>query len=407
MNGSRIRLALVLLIVGAASSAAVIGCSSTGEVVQPPPPPPPPPPPGPPPPPPPPPGPAVIYTVVVSPQYKSAPKGTTTQLTTVIRDSSNNILTGRQVTWSSSEPSVATVNQSGVVTSQGSGVAIITATAEGQSGVGAVSVPMPSGSGAIDHVVIVIEENAEFPNIIGNRVMPYMNALASEYGLATQFYGNTHPSIGNYLMMTTGAITTQNNDYTGVVDTDNVVRKLIAAGRSWRSYAEGMPVVGYLGATANNNYVKKHNPFAFFTDVANDSVQRRNLVPFTRFHQDMNGPGLPAYSFVVPNLCSDGHDCTLSVEDQWLHDNIGPLLRNPRFQQSGLLIISFDEGVTNTFGGGRIVTIVVGPRAKRGFQSATRYQHQSLLRFSMEVLGLSSYPNAGAGAPSMMEFLTP
>src|SRR5215471_19366349 len=62
---------------------------------------------------------------------------------------------------------------------------------------GVVAAVPPAG-----HVVIVVEENHSYSSVIGNSAMPYLNGLASQYGLATQYYANTHPSIGNYFMMT-------------------------------------------------------------------------------------------------------------------------------------------------------------------------------------------------------------
>ena len=78
--------------------------------------------------------------------------------------------------------------------------------------------------------------------------MPYLNGLARTYGLATQYYANAHPSIGNYFMMTVGDTITNDDGYSGIVSGDNVVRALVAGGRTWKSYAEDLPCVGYRGA---------------------------------------------------------------------------------------------------------------------------------------------------------------
>jgi len=43
------------------------------------------------------------------------------------------------------------------------------------------------------HVFVVMEENHSYSQVIGNSAMPYLNSLASKYGLATQYYANTHP----------------------------------------------------------------------------------------------------------------------------------------------------------------------------------------------------------------------
>ena len=251
------------------------------------------------------------------------------------------------------------------------------------------------------------EENTDYSAVIGSSSMPYLNSLAQQYGLATQYYANTHPSIGNYFELATGQIITNNDSYSTIVTVDNVVRRLLAAGKTWKSYAEDLPSVGYTGGDVGR-YARKHNVFALLSDVANDSAQRKNLVPFTQFATDLAGGTLPHFSNIVPNLCNDAHDCSLTTADTWLRNNIAPLIASPTFQQDGLLIIVFDEsGSDNTNGGGRIAWVVVGPKAKLGYQSTTLYQHQSTLRLTLEALGITQFPGAAATAPAMAEFFTP
>src|SRR3954449_4202653 len=83
---------------------------------------------------------------------------------------------------------------------------------------------------ASKHVVMVLEENHSYSSVIGSSSMPYLNSLAKKYALATNYYANTHPSIGNYFMMTTGQIITNNDAYTGTVTSDNIVRRIMTAG---------------------------------------------------------------------------------------------------------------------------------------------------------------------------------
>ena len=122
--------------------------------------------------------------------------------------------------------------------------------------------PAPSAAtGSFGHVVVVVEENTDYADVIGSSSMPYLNGLAQQYGLATEYYGNTHPSIGNYFMMTVGAIITNNDGYSTIVSADNVVRELLAAGKTWKSYAENLPSVGYTGGDVGG-YARKHNTIA-------------------------------------------------------------------------------------------------------------------------------------------------
>jgi len=141
-------------------------------------------------------------------------------------------------------------------------------------------------------------------------------------------------------------------------------------------------------------------------------------VPFTQFPIDLAAGNLPNYSFIVPNVYNDAHNCPagmstctlaqkLSAADTWLQTNIGPLIADANFQKSGLLIIVFDEAETSdaTNGGGHVAAVLVSPQLKQAYQSTTLYQHQSLERFSMEMLGVTTIPGAGSTAPDMSEFL--
>jgi hypothetical protein len=96
--------------------------------------------------------------------------------------------------------------------------------------------------------------------------MPYLNGLAKQYGLHTQYFADTHPSIGNYFMLTTGQIITNDHGFPGTVSADNLVRELLNVSKTWKSYAESLPSVGYTGGDVYP-YVKHHNPFAYFSDV--------------------------------------------------------------------------------------------------------------------------------------------
>jgi phosphatidylinositol-3-phosphatase len=266
-------------------------------------------------------------------------------------------------------------------------------------------------------VVIVMLENASYSDVIGATSMPYLNSLAQKYALATKYYANTHPSIGNYFMLTTGQILTNDDAFSGTITADNVVRELTAAGKTWKSYAESLPSVGCTGGD-QGLYLQHHNPMTYFSDVVNSPAQEANIVPFTQFAIDLAAGNLPNYSFVVPNSQDDAHDCPggmpscaiadkLSTADAWLQINIGPLIADANFQKSGLLVITFDEAEDSdtTNGGGHVATVLVSRQLEPAYQSTTLYQHQSLERFSMELLGVTTIPGAGATAPDMSEFL--
>jgi acid phosphatase len=268
--------------------------------------------------------------------------------------------------------------------------------------------PPPAPSVRFGHVFVVVEENANFGAVVANPALPYLNSLADQYGLATNYFANAHPSIPNYFELTTGHILTLIDASTPSdfpVSSENVVRDLLSAGKSWKSYAEDIPSVGYTGGDTGR-YAVRHNPLAYFTDVQNDPTQLQNLVPFSQFAVDRNAAKLPDFSFIVPNLCNDAHDCSLGTADTWLRTNIDPLIQSPQFQKDGLLIIVFDEADTLDFtsGGGHVAAVIISPLAKRGYKSIAFYQHQSVLRLMLEGLGVTKLPGDAATAPAMWEF---
>jgi hypothetical protein len=114
----------------------------------------------------------------------------------------------------------------------------------------AITITVSGGTSVLpgsNHVFLLVEENHSYSSVIGSSSMPYLNSLASKYGLATQYYANTHPSIGNYFMLTAGAIITNNDSFCSTITNDNIVRHLLTAGKTWKSYAESLPSVGYTG----------------------------------------------------------------------------------------------------------------------------------------------------------------
>jgi hypothetical protein len=274
----------------------------------------------------------------------------------------------------------------------------------------AANTPPPPGQQSVrfGHVFIVVEENANYADVVGSPSMPYLNGLATQYGLAANYFANGHPSIPNYFELTTGQTLTLIDALTPhsfPVSEDNVIRELIAAGKTWKSYAEDLPAVGYTGGDSGN-YAVRHNPLAYMTDVQDDPAQTKNLVPFSQFAADLPTANLPDYSFIVPNLCNDAHNCPLATADNWLKTNLDPVIRSAVFQKDGLLVIVFDEADTLDFtaGGGHVAAVIVSPLAKRGYKSIAFYQHQSALRLMLEGLGVTRLPGDAATAPAMWEF---
>jgi phospholipase C len=286
------------------------------------------------------------------------------------------------------------------------------------------------------HVFVVVEENEGYAQVIGNQKdLPYLNELADRYGVATNYFANTHPSINNYFYLTAGRSGTIPPWIRGLADEypldvggQNIASILSAAGKSWKSYADGLRRVGDVG-DGNFPYVKRHNPFAYFETVRTSASERQHIVPFDQFKRDFEKQSLPDFSFIVPDIYHDGHDnltrrdgasCgdsqALRQADDWLKDNIRPLIDSAMFQQGGLLIIVYDEACdkdhrldpTNAAirGGGRIPAIIVSARTPLHARSAVLFHHESTLRLTLKALGIDHFPGLSASTPDMDEFFT-
>jgi acid phosphatase len=276
----------------------------------------------------------------------------------------------------------------------------------------------PPASGTIPvvaHVFVLVEENHSYSQVIGNSAMPYTNNLAQQYALATQYFANRFNSLPNYFMLTAGNLITTNDQFTGTVTANNVVRALTKAGKSWKIYAESLPSVGYLGPDVGP-YGRDHNPFAYFSDVKNSSSQAANIVPVTQLATDIQNNTLPDYAMIVPDFENDGHDCPPSMAncsdtdklqniDKWVSKNVGPLIQSSAFSNS-VLIYTWDESdIADTSNPAeQVATIVVSPLARGGLKSTTRYQHQSTLKLTLQLLGVNDFPGLSANATSMTEF---
>lgn len=243
------------------------------------------------------------------------------------------------------------------------------------------------------HVVIIVMENKEYGEVIGQSSAPYANSLARHYALLTHSYGVTHPSLPNYFALTAGTTFGVHTDCTTCQQTGgNIVDQLEAAGISWKAYMGGMPRACFKGATSGR-YAKKHNPFMYYPSVADNPKRCAKVVPGSQIVSDARAGRLPRYSFLSPDLCDDSHSCPVGDGDRFLASTVPPILSalGPR----GFLVLTYDEGSSNSHGGGRIPTVVAGPPVKRGAKPTTTYTHYSVLRTIEDALRLKHLRHAG------------
>jgi phosphatidylinositol-3-phosphatase len=209
----------------------------------------------------------------------------------------------------------------------------------------------------VNRVVVVIEENHAFQQIVGSPAAPYINSLAGRGALMTDSFALTHPSQPNYLELFSGSTQGVVDDsIPGTFNAPNLATELLAKHRSFGGFSESLPATGYLGWAAPGGYVRRHNPWADFSNVP----PSENL-PFARFPTDFTR--LPTVSYVVPNLSDDMHDGTVQQGDLWLALHLSAYVRWANSNNS-LLIVTWDED-DGTYGN-RIATLLVGPMVQPG-----------------------------------------
>jgi len=269
-----------------------------------------------------------------------------------------------------------------------------------------------------NRVILVVLENQKYGAIIGNPRAPYLNSLAEKYAVAGNYFANTHPSIGDYFMLTTGQIISNDLVFQGIVEQDNIVRELGQNSMDWKAYLQSIPEPGYTGDRAYP-YAKTHVPSAYFADIIAMQAQAMKMVGTAGLASDVALDNLPAFVYITPDQLHNMHDCASGVAgtctnddkiadgDALLQQTLDPIIQSPSFAAHNTLLLitwdeSFDKDLEN--GGGHVPFIVVSPDVKPGYVSDTFFQHQSALRLMEERLGLSVELGESVGAPSMQEF---
>ncbi len=249
------------------------------------------------------------------------------------------------------------------------------------------------------HVVTIVLENHGFNQVDGRST--YLNRLAAGCGLATNYRAVTHPSLPNYLALTSGS--TQGRDGSDCSPSPNCSfgSQSIFGQTGWQVFAEGMP--SPCVSQDSGNYAARHNPPLYFTSSAVQSACAASDLPLGSpgsgpLHDALQS-GLAPYTLIIPDLCHDEHDCPVATGDAWLGTWVPRILASKDYRNgSTVLFITYDEDDHNE--SNRVYTVVVSPSTPPGTQSSTAFDHYSMLRTHEELLGL---PLLGAadGATSM------
>jgi hypothetical protein len=299
------------------------------------------------------------------------------------------------------------------------------------------------------HIVEIMMENTSYGTLIGNSLAPNINRLANRYGLATNYWGVTHPSEPNYVanlggsyfgiqddnqFYCTPAMASTDPNCTGTtvnhtVNAPNLASQLTAAGKTWKGYFQNLPYVDpshvvTSGPNANGPYTfkwpsnsvalyaSKHNPFINFTSTQG-ALSR--MVPDNQLGLDLETGKLPNYSLVVPDQCHDMHGtggCSdtnglIQAGDQYLGTTVNQIMASPTWREgNNAIVITWDEddysdqGKAGTGccgadpGGGKVVTIVIPNHGSGHVTDNTPYNHYSLLRTIEAAFGLPCLAHA-------------
>jgi hypothetical protein len=268
---------------------------------------------------------------------------------------------------------------------------------------------------AYTHVIWIWMENHSYSDIIGNTSQaPYINTLAGECGLATNYHNLSHPSLPNYVGATSGlavsSLTPFDPDCNPTGSCLSSAPSVFGQGESWKAYEESMP--SNCAGSNSGEYAVRHNPPPYFMSLSGCGTFD---VPYTQLAADLAGNTLPAFSFVTPNLIDDMHDGTINQGDTWLSSNLPAILNSSAYTSgSTAVFVTWDEGSGGSTGENcaanttdascQVATIVISPSTPAGVQSSTLFSHYSLLGTTEQLLGLPLLGQAASAASMASAF---
>ena len=255
------------------------------------------------------------------------------------------------------------------------------------------------------HIVVIVMENHEYGAIMDpGSDAPTFRALAAGGVTLSHLYAITHPSLPNYLALTSGSTHGITSDCTTcLVPGRNLIDQLAHASIDWKAYMESIPSACSTTPYAGT-YAMKHDPFMYYLDVRSDPGRCDRVVPLGQLKRDLAASALPRFAWITPNLCHDMHDCSVATGDRFLHTWVPRIV--PQLGQDGIVIVLFDEGSTSLgccdgqAGGGHIAALIAGPGAAAGAIVRTRVDQYSVLRLIEDAFGLHRLGGA-ATAPAI------
>jgi phosphatidylinositol-3-phosphatase len=241
--------------------------------------------------------------------------------------------------------------------------------------------------GLTSHVFVIVMENKSPAEALTGA---FTASLAARYGVAGNYRATTHPSVPNYLALTSGSTWGVTDDSYHWLPKRDIGSQLTAAGISWRAYMQGFQSGGCL--TSPLPYDPGHNPFAFYGGGC-----PANVVPMTLLGADLAG-ATPSFAWLGPDLCNDEHNCPVAVGDAWLRQAVGDVMGSPAWLNHGVLFVTWDED--DGSGDNHVLTLVIAPGLGHRV-SQVAYDHYSLLASIEHLLGVGRLGNAASASPML------
>jgi hypothetical protein len=284
----------------------------------------------------------------------------------------------------------------------------------------------PSGVPLFKHIFVIVMENTSASTLAAATNTPYLTSLAMQGVSLSDYHGVTHPSLPNYIAMTSGDdygigcdctpdMSSMCNGFncSAILSTcgceqiaHNLADDLEAAGRTWRDYAEGMGTP--CNTTSSGDYAVKHVPFLYYDDVQSDAPRcMAHVVDYTELAADLAAGNAPSFSIIAPNLTHDMHNPipagaqNLANGDMWLSQEVPKILASPAYTDGGLVVIVWDEDdLSGLFApDDPIPFIAVSKLAKSAYTSTVKGDHYALLATIEDGLGLPRLGNAIGATP--------
>ncbi len=245
----------------------------------------------------------------------------------------------------------------------------------------------PAPAAVTSHVFVIVMENKSPAQALTG---PFTASLAARYGVAGNYRAITHPSVPNYLALTSGSTWGVTDDSYHSLPKKDIGSQLTAAGITWRAYMQGFQSGGCL--TSPLPYDPGHNPFAFYGGGC-----PANVVPMTMLSADLAGAA-PTFAWLGPDLCNDEHNCSVSVGDAWLRQAVGDVMGSPAWVNHSVLFVTWDED--DGSGDNHVLTLVIAPGLGHRV-SQVAYDHYSLLASVEHLLGLGRLGQAVSASPML------